>query len=68
MNKCLPIHHRFRRTLLATGAASVLVLAACGSDDEASDATTAETTADAPADTTVATTAGTVAETVAETT
>ena len=33
MNKCLHIHHRFPRKLLAAGAAAALVLAGCGSDD-----------------------------------
>jgi hypothetical protein len=60
VNKSLPIHRRFRRTLLAAGAVSALALAGCGSDDAESDDTTAaapaDTTAEAPADTTASTT------------
>lgn len=67
MNKCFPIHHRFRRTLLAAGAASVLVLAGCGSDDDESDDTTAESTA-TPADTTADTGADTPADTTGDST
>ena len=66
MYKCLPIHRRFRRTLIAAGAPSVLVLAGCGSDDAESDDTTAESTA-TPADTTADTGADTPADTTAVT-
>jgi len=46
VNKCLPIHHRIPRTLLAAGATAVLVLAGCGSDDAESDDTDVQTVCD----------------------
>ncbi len=60
MNKRSTIIQRLRRPLLATGMASVLVLAGCGSDDDATDTTTAASVAD--------TTAITAAEPPADTT
>jgi hypothetical protein len=76
VNKCLHIHHRFPRKLLAAGAAAALVLAGCGSDDAESDDATADTAAEStatadttatPADTTAETTADTTAETTGDT-
>ena len=67
MDKFLPIHHRFGRTMLAAGAISVLALTGCGSDDAESDDTTPGSAA-TPADTATESSTEATADTTAVTT
>lgn len=68
MNTSIPRRRRLVHLLAATGVASALALSACGSDESASDDTTAAAPQDKAAATPAPTTAGTTAATTADTT